>query len=594
MNQIVVYTPRNYQTEIIEKSIKHFQKHNKGILVLICGVGKTLISLWITQELKSNTILIGVPSILLLDQWFKIICKLFPNIPILIVSDGIQEENIIQFLTNNTICIVITTYASVYKIKDATQKMSFTFSMKINDEVHHLTSIDKESSDKGYIKMLDIKSDKQLSLTATLKHIENKCNADNVISNDNVEYFGEIIDRKCLLWAIKENIICDYVIQTIIADETQLKAQLVEFNIVLENDKRLFLSAYASLKSISDGYSHHIFIYSNNKNNSEKLVQYIKMLLDDKYFVLPELYYSNYHSDMKSGSRKEIKSKFEKSKFGIITCVYCFSEGYDFPKLDCVVFAENMTSEIRIVQSALRSNRKDNASPNKISKIILPILNSDWLENNENPDLKKIRTVINLMGLDDETIIQKIKVYKINIEKHKPQENTDKKKTKEEPKVNDFGEYDEELTKKLKLQTRPRNAFNITYTKAREIIVSKNITNWNGFPESYNELCDKDIRLSTDPETEFKGQFTNWIEYLSIEYKYYDLKECKNKVNKYLSDHQELTKYNLELSELTKELCKLDPMFPPSGLWVYYYKVKDLRDIIIINNPKKKRTGAIL
>ena len=45
-------------------------------------------------------------------------------------------------------------------------------------------------------------------------------------------------------------------------------------------------------------------------------------------------------------------------------CVYIFGEGFDLPKLNGVVFAEQMTSEIRIVQSALRPNRMDKNQPN--------------------------------------------------------------------------------------------------------------------------------------------------------------------------------------------------------------------------------------
>lgn len=47
---------------------------------------------------------------------------------------------------------------------------------------------------------------------------------------------------------------------------------------------------------------------------------------------------------------------------GIIACVYCLGEGYDIPLLDGVVFAENMTSNIRIVQSALRKQKRCCAS----------------------------------------------------------------------------------------------------------------------------------------------------------------------------------------------------------------------------------------
>jgi superfamily II DNA or RNA helicase len=581
--------PRNDQTIIVEKSVSHFQQYDKGILVLTCGVGKTLISLWITQSLNSNTILIGVPNKLLLKQWKEVIGGLFQSVPPLIVSGGVDIENIQLFLEkNNNKCIVITTYSSAHKVYTATQNASFTFRMKILDEAHHLTTNNMRlaHTTKKYIQMLNIPSVKQLSLTATLKQLESVGDDGIVVSNDNVEYFGEIIDRKCLLWAINEGIICDYVIQTIITNEEQLEQQLSRFNITEENDKRLFLSAFASLKSICDGHSHHLLIYSNNKDNSLKLIQYIKMLLDDNYFDIPDFYFSNYHSEMNAKCQKEILNNFEKAKFGIITCVYCLGEGYDNHNIDAVVFAENMTSNIRIVQSALRASRKNKLQPNKITKIILPILNKDdWLENNNNPDLKKVREVIYQMGLEDETITQKIKVC--NIEVKKPTKTPgDKKEMKI---VDNFGDYDEELTHRLRLKTIKRTTLGTSYEKARKILVSKNIKS----KEEYFELCEKDNRLSVEPELTYTGQFTNWIEYLSIERIYYDLETCIEKVNELLILHNELKTYYLDLSIVCKELCKLDALFPPNELWVEYYNVTDLRDIIVIVS-KKKKLGVIL
>ena len=584
--QIVSYIPRTDQIIIIEKSVIHFQQNDKGMLVLMCGVGKTLISLWITQELNSNTILIGVPNKLLLKQWEEVICVLFQSVPYLIVSGGVDTENIMRFLENNQKkCIVITTYSSAHKVYTATQHTSIVFDMKINDECHHLTSNNMRlaHTTKKYIQMLNIPSIKQLSLTATLKQLESMCDDDVVVSNDNVEYFGEIIDRKCLLWAINENIICDYVIQTIITNEEQLEQQLSRFYIIEENDKRLFLSAFASLKSIFDGHSHHLLIYSNNKENSLKLIQYIKMLLDDKYFVIPDLYYSNYHSEMKSKDQKGIINNFEKAKYGIITCVYCLGEGWDFPLLDGVVFAENMTSNIRIVQSALRASRKNKHQPNKKTKIILPILNrDDWLENNENPDLKKVREVIYQMGLEDETITQKIKVFRINIEKQPLNIISIKVGCANE--IYSEYDYDDELTKQLRLKTINRIALNITYEKAKKIIADKNIKD----KKAYYELCERDSRLSLNPEELFKSKFKNWVDYLSIDRIYYDFETCKNKVNVYISLYPCIKKNYLELSIICNELCKLDPLFPPFGLWVDYYNVNDLCDIIIISNKKKK------
>ena len=76
------------------------------------------------------------------------------------------------------------------------------------------------------------------------------------------------------------------------------------------------------------------------------------------------------------------------------------------------------------------------------------------------------------------------------------------------------------------------------YEKARKIIADKNIKS----KESYYELCERDNRLSKEPEIDFKGQFANWIEYLSIERVYYDLETCKNKVVEYLALYNEIKK----------------------------------------------------
>ena len=304
------------------------------------------------------------------------------------------------------------------------------------------------------------------------------------------------------------------------------------------------------------------------------------MLLDDNYFRIPGLYISNYHSEMKLKEQKKIISSFEEAKFGIITCVYCLGEGYDNHNIDAVVFSENMSSNIRIVQSALRASRKNKDSPAKITKIILPILNrEDWLENSENLDLKKVREVIYQMGLEDVTIAQKIRVLRIDIEKSGPNPNPIPKPKFE---IDEFGEYDDELTQKLRLKTINRTALGTTYEKARKIISEKSVRS----KKAYYELCDRDIRLSKEPEVLYKEKFTNWVDYLSIPRVYYDFEICKKKVTEYLIIFPELKRNNMDFAFLCNELCKMDPMFPASDLWVDYYPVKNIGELIFF--PKRK------
>ena len=149
--------------------------------------------------------------------------------------------------------------------------------------------------------------------------------------------------------------------------------------------------------------------------------------------------------------------------------------------------------------------------------------------------------------------------------------------------INNFGEYDEELTKQLKLKTVNRISLSITYEKAKKVILQKNINS----KKEYYELCKKDNRLSENPEEIFKSQFTNWIEYLNIKREYYDLETCKNKINEYLLLNKNIKQNHLNLSIIKNKLCKEDKLFPSEDLWIDYYGVKDLRDIIIINNKKK-------
>ena len=566
---------REYQSMIITNSITHFQTNDKGVLDLICGIGKTLISLWITQGLHSNTFVVGVPNTLLLNQWSQVIHTVFGSIPCLIVSSGRNIQEITDFLAHHpSHCVVLTTYASSSKVEKATKRISFEFDMKIYDEVHHLTSknIDKDSDKKEFIRMLYIPSKKQLSLTATLKQLD----GEGTISNTDVQYFGSIIETKCLLWAIQNNILCDYQIQTMIMEEEHQAGLFAHFKVTEENEKRLFLSAYASLKSIADGNSHHILMYSNSQTHSSLLVRYIKLLLMNKYFNIDGLYYSDYHSNMMSKKQVNILSRFDDARFAIISCVYCLGEGWDFPKLDATVFAENMTSNVRIVQSALRANRKNKLEPAKIAKLILPMLNYDERDDN-NPDFKKVREVVYQMGQEDVSILQKVKVYRID---GNPQS-----KSYPGEKMVEFGEYDDEFTQRLRLKTIDRSAFGLTYTKAKTIVAAKELKS----KQEYKDFCEKDIRLPLDPETTFLGHFTNWVDYLSFKGDYYELETCKQKVTEYMRQYPDLKP--LQFSEILERLKHLDVSFPPPDLWEDYYQ-QDINTIIIISK-KKKRVGCI-
>jgi superfamily II DNA or RNA helicase len=119
----------------------------------------------------------------------------------------------------------------------------------------------------------------------------------------------------------------------------------------------------------------------------------------------------------------------------------------------------------------------------------------------------------------------------------------------------------------------------ISYEMAKKIILETNPKLMS--KEEYFELCNKDERLPKEPEFAFKGIFKGWINYLSIERIYYDLETCKNKVYEYLINIENI---DLELTNLTKNLKRIDDNFPSYDLWCDYYNINDLSEIFILNH----------
>jgi superfamily II DNA or RNA helicase len=587
LNKEKEYTLYPVQEEMRQIAVQHFQTNNKAVLQLSCGIGKTRISLFVSKSLNPLSLLIGVPNRELLKQWDENVKKIFLNYYILIVNESSNVERVKTFLQKNEKVVVITTYHSSNKVKKACEELNYSFDMKINDEAHHLTSLSFSSSNR-FVDILDVPSKRQLSLTATLKCIESdKEPALLVISNDDVDIFGEIVVRRDLLWAIQQNLVCDYVIQTIKTDDEKLEEIIRRYDSSIkdENDVRLFYASYLALRSITEGHSHHLLIYCNTCENAEKVDHYLDMMIGNEN---NEIYTSNYDGGMSSPVKSNVLLSFTESTYGILSCVYCLGEGWDLPLLDGVVFAENMTSPIRIVQSALRGCRKDPLNSMKQNKIILPMVyDGDWSDITSS-DFQKVREVVTKMSKEDASISHKIRVSTIDVDTEKIKKVKEKEDMKNNDNFIDLGEYDEDLTNKLKIRTIQRSALGTSYREAKRIVKETGIKT----KEEYTELCKKDIRLTEEPEEVYGKAFLGWLDYLGLmdmSKKYYTLMECCEKVQEWFEKWCKNNKKVTPPTRVMEELCKIDDRFPPVGLWVDYYKVNNISDIIKTNSAPVKK-----
>ena len=269
--------PLLYHVPILKKMTNHFESNDKGYMIEPCGSGKSFLSIHYTKTAGYKTIVIGTPSVYLQTQMRDEILEVMPEATIRFVGghndtpiDTIKEE--ICNVRENPL-FIITTYASCSKL------IGLHFDVKIGDECHHLTGIEREND--GYLRFHDIHTTKSLFMTATKKVVDTT-NNNKVFSMNNEEIFGKCIDEKSVKWAIDNKVITDYKVVVLKATGNNIDDIIGDLDIQL-NDKNveLFISTYMTLKSIDsyDGLS-HVLCYTNTTAHAEQTQKFIDILLD--------------------------------------------------------------------------------------------------------------------------------------------------------------------------------------------------------------------------------------------------------------------------------------------------------------------------
>ena len=572
-NNLII--PQEHQLNVLLKIKEFYNNYNIGKIIHACGLGKALLGILIAHQLKCKLVVIGVPSIYLQKQMKNEIIKIFNhNNNILYVGGEIEYninsttniDEINKFIYNDKIIdckFIITTYSSCYLLSNN------SFDFKIGDESHHLVGSDNEITKISFHK---IKANKTLFMTATEKIIENKniySMDKNIYSMDNINIFGKLIDFKPIKWAIENKKITDYNILILKNTENEINNIINsldlnkndEYRNSILDHKDLFLAAFMVLKSIEkyDDLT-HVLIYTNKTEHSELVKKYIDIILDLNILNINknDIYNKALHSNNKENIIEDEINKFKKASCGIISSVYIFSEGFDCPKLNGVIFAENMDSEIRIVQSTLRPNRLDKMNPNKKAYIIIPYIDTEnFITNNESFD--KCRKIIAKIRIEDENIVNKINLISFNKINNQYTHNN-LLNVHDKIKYYHIIENKEELNKIILRLRYSKALFNITYTEEqdeynfiKQLNKELNLNNKEDYTKEFVKTYhEKYIEYIKNPEEYFKlkGVWTNWYDFMGIDTSKFIqdknewIKFCKENNVKSLIDYNNLCKLN--------------------------------------------------
>lgn len=446
--QPVKREPRPHQVEALANIESGLKEHDRATVVMACGTGKTLISLWAAEKTSPKRVLVLVPSLALLRQtlhewarftrWgdeFRFLCVCSdPS-----VSRGIDEltlrpedsdfpvstdaHEVERFLaqTDDSVRVVFSTYQSAHVVAEGMNR-SDAFDIGIFDEAHKTTG--REGSRFAFALSDDnLPIRKRLFFTATLRHydIRNKDKegeAKLVFSMDNEAVYGPVAHKLSFAEAAKRDIICNYKVVISVVDGAMVDNHLLNRGEVLVKDDfvraRQVAVQLALQRAVEEfGVGRIITFHSSVKAASG----FVAEGAEGVHNHLPD--FSTYHVNGKqrTADREDHLRGFAEANKGLITNARCLTEGVDVPAVDMVAFVNPRRSKIDIVQATGRAMRK--AGPEKdYGYVLLPL----FLEQEEGETLEdalqrsnfsEVADVLNAMQEQDEELAEIIRQLQV-------------------------------------------------------------------------------------------------------------------------------------------------------------------------------------
>ena len=422
----IIFEPRNYQNEIINKAINYFKENDKGRLYMPCGTGKTLVCYWIYEKLKLNNVCISVPSLYLLSQVYNTWSEMKNNCKYLLIGSDAEikeqpdtglilttdKKEIQKFLIENNKYIIITTYQSSDILCSVLIENKIKLDMCIYDEAHKTVG----NSNRTFSSLLnnELKIKKRLFTTATEKIYKgnNELSDDdelNILSMNDKNIYGDIVFSYSLKKAIEDKQLCDYKIICPLINKQCYNSMLKENKYVIDKnlcneeiEMRYYMSAYLVCRCIKDYGLKHILTFNNTNANANNFYNLLKNFIE-LMKINCKCYYLTGESSMKK--RKKVVNDFIKDEISIISSARIFTEGVDIKEVDCVCFVDNKISVIDIIQSIGRCLRK--SENKKLGNILLPSVVEFNKENEnifDNNDFITIKAVLKSIGTTDDRI----------------------------------------------------------------------------------------------------------------------------------------------------------------------------------------------
>ena len=441
------FTPKPYQQTAIDEVTQNLD--SRGQLIMACGTGKTLTALWIAEELKANTVLVLLPSLLLLSstlkEWRAHSKEAFRSLPVCSDDKVIDSQDAISLSTSDLIVpsttdvdeikrfmevsgrkVIFSTYQSSERIAEAYRANNLgPIDLIIADEAHRCAG----KANSAYSTVLDneqIPAAKRLFMTATPRTFQSsykKKASDSgveVVSMDDETVFGPELHNLSFGEAIEQDLLTDYQVVVVGIDNPRYSSMITERTLVktdtdIQSDAQSFASHIGLAKAIKKYDLKRVISFHSRvsaaKDFANKLPEVVDWMPNESKpdGELITNYVSGAMPTNERNRNLQALGNISADQRYILSNARCLSEGVDVPALDGVAFIDPRNSEIDIVQAVGRAIRLSTGKT--IGSIVIPV----FMEDHEDPDevlnsspFKKVWAVVNALRSHDEVLGQQL------------------------------------------------------------------------------------------------------------------------------------------------------------------------------------------
>lgn len=404
-------TPRPHQREAIRDVVEGFMTAERGQLVMACGTGKTLTSLFIRQELDAHRTMVLLPSLSLLKQsmqeWRANATVPFEALPVCSdetvardADDAVTHTSelgvpvttdpaaIAAFLRRRSgPCVIFSTYQSSPQIAAAFALGRVpSFDLVVGDEAHRVAG--SESSVFATILDADaIRARRRLFMTATPRYYTGRVRKAaqaaemEVASMDDPTRFGHVFHGLSFGEAIRRELLTDYQVAIVGVDNATYRNWAQRGTLVSRDgevtDARTLASQIGLAKAMRKYDLHRVISFHSRVARAREFASELPRVVEwmpARQRPKGTVWTGHASGTMTAGERHVLLQqlcRLEEGERGLLANARCLSEGVDVPTLDGVAFIDPRRSEVDIVQAVGRAIRK--SQDKTIGMIVIPV-----------------------------------------------------------------------------------------------------------------------------------------------------------------------------------------------------------------------------